>query len=144
MKIDSSSKNSSDWKDGQTLLRFKKKIILFFIFMLLFSCEVMSNSLQPPGLQHARLPCLLLFPWVCLNSCPLNQWCHPIISSSVAPFSSCPQSFPASGSFPVNQLFASSGQSIGTSASASVLPVNIQGWYPVGLTGLTSLQSKGL
>ena len=80
----------------------------------------------------------------CLNSCSLNWWCHPNISSSVARFSRCPQSFPASGSFPVNWLFASDGQSIGASASASVLPVNIQGWFPLGLTGLISLQSKGL
>ena len=81
-------------------------------------------------------------PGVCSNSCPLSQWCHPTISSSVVPFSSCPQSFPASGSFPVSQTFASGGQSIG--ASASVLPMNSQGWFPLGLTGLISLLSKGL
>ena len=96
------------------------------------------------GLQHARLPCPSRTPRVHSDSCPLSQWCHPTISSPVAPFSSCPQSFPASESFPVSQLFASGGQSIGTSASASVLPMNIQGWFPLGLTGLISLQSKGL
>ena len=102
----------------------------------------MSNSLQSHRLQHARLPCPSLSPGVCSNSCPLSQWCHPTISSSVAPFSSCLQSFPASGSFPVSQLFTSGGQSIG--ASASVLPMNIQDWFPLGLTGLISLQFKGL
>ena len=90
----------------------------------------MSNSLQHHGLQHARLPCPSLYPRVCSNSCPLSQWCHPTISSSVTCFSSCPQSFPASWSFPMSWLFASSGQSIGT--SVSVLPMNIQGWFPLG------------
>ena len=102
----------------------------------------MSDSLQPHELQHARLPCPSPSPRVCSNSCPLSQWCHPTISSSVAPFSSCPQSFPASGSFPVSWLFASGGQSIGASVSAWVLP--IQGWFPLRLTGLISLLSKGL
>ena len=96
----------------------------------------MSDSLQPHGLQHTRLPCHSLFPRVCSNSCPLIRWCHPTISSSVTPFSSCPQSFPASWSFPMIQLFGSCGQSIGTSASSSVLPVNIQGWFPLEWTGL--------
>ena len=95
------------------------------------------------GLQHSRLPCPSLSPRVCSNSCPLSQWCSPTISSSVALFS-CPQSFPASWSFPVSRLFTSSGQGIGASASTPVLPMNIQGWYPLGLTGLISLQSKGL
>ena len=104
----------------------------------------MSDSLQPNGLQHTRLPCPLLSSETCSNSCPLCQWCHLIISSSVVPFSSCSQSFPASGSFPRSQLFTSGGQSIRASASAEVLPVNIQGWFPLGLTGLISLQSKGL
>ena len=104
----------------------------------------MSDSLQPHGLQHARLPCPSLSPGACSNSCPLSQWCHPTISSSAIPFSSCFQSFLASASFPVSRLFASGGQSIGASASASVLPMNIQGWFPLGLTGLISLQSKGL
>ena len=102
----------------------------------------MSNSLWPHGLQHSRLPCLSLSPWVCSDSYPLSQWCHPAISSSVAPFSSRPQSFPASGYFPMSWFFASGGQSI--AASASVLPANIQGWFPLGLTGLISLRSKGL
>ena len=100
----------------------------------------MSNSLWPDELQHARLPCPSLSPVVCSNSCPLNQWCH---LTSVVPFSSYLQSFPASVSFPVIWLFASSGQSIGGSASASVLLMNIQGWVPLGLTGWISLQSKG-
>ena len=110
--------------------------------MLLFSRSIVPDSLCPHGLQHARLP--RLSPRVCSNSCPLSQWCHPNISSSVTPFSSCLQSFPASGSFPVSQLFASGGQSIGASASASVLPMNIQDWFPLGWTGWISLQSKGL
>ena len=104
----------------------------------------MSNSLQPHGLQHARPPCPSTTPGACSNSCPLNRWCHPAISSSVVPFSSCLQSFPASGSFPRSQFFASGGQRIRASASASVLPMNIQGWFPLGLTGLISLLSKGL
>ena len=98
----------------------------------------MSHSLQHHGLQHTRLPCPSLSSKVCSNSCPLSWWCHPTISSSVAPFSSCPQSFPASESFPVSQFFASGGWSVGVSASASVLPMNIQGWFPLGLTGLIS------
>ena len=102
----------------------------------------MSNSLPPHELQHARLLCPSLSTKVCSNSCPLSQWCHPTILSSAAPFSSCPQSFPESGSFPMSWLFASYGQTIG--ASASVLPMNIQGRFPLGLTGLISLQSKGL
>ena len=109
-----------------------------------FNCSVMSDSLQPHGLQHARLPCLPPTPGAYSNSCPSSRWCHPTISSSVAPFSSCLQSFPASGSFPMSQFFASGGQGIGISASASVLPMNIQDWFPLGLTGLISLLSKGL
>ena len=91
------------------------------------------------GPQHARLPCPSLSAGVCSKSCPLSQWCHPTISSSVSSFSSCPQSFPASGSFPISQLFASGGQSIGASASATDLPMNIQGWFPLVLTGLASV-----
>ena len=109
-----------------------------------FSCSVMSDSLRLHGLQHARLPCPSPSPGACSNPCPLSRWCHPTVSSSVAPFSSCPQSLPASGSFPMSQLFASGGQSIGVSASASVLPMNIQDWYPLGGTDWISLQSKGL
>ena len=104
----------------------------------------MSNSLQPHGLQDTRIPCLSLSPRVCSISCPLNQWCYPVISSSVTPFSSCPPSFPASGSFPRSWLFASGGQSIGASASASVLPMNTQCWFPLELTVLISLLLKGL
>ena len=109
-----------------------------------FSHSVMSDSLQPHGLQHARPPCSSPTPRVYSNSCPSSQWCHPTISSSVVPFSSSLQSFPASGSFLMSQYFTSGGQSIGVSASASVLPINIQGWFLIGLTGLISLQSKGL
>ena len=111
------------------------------IVVVLFSCQVVSDSLWPQGLQHTRLTCPSPFPGVCPRPCPLNRWCHQTISSSVAPFS-CPQSFPASGSFPVSWLLTSGDQSIG--ASASVLPMNIQGWLPLGLTGLIFLQSKGL
>ena len=102
----------------------------------------MSDSLQPHGLQHTWLLCLPPSPRVCSNSCPLSQWCHPTISSSVVPFSSCPQSLPALGSFPMSQLFASHGQSTGVSASASVLTMNTQDWPPLGWTGWISLQSK--
>ena len=109
-----------------------------------FSCSVVSNSLWPHGLQHARPPCPSPAPRVYSNSCQLSQWCHPTISSSVVPFSSCPPYFPASGSFPMSQLFPSGGQSIGVSASISVLPMNIQDWFPLGLTSWISLQSKGL
>ena len=108
-----------------------------------FSHSVMSDSLWPHEQQHARPPCPSLTPGVHLNPYPLCQWCHPTISSSV-PFSSCPQSFPASGYFPMSQFFASGGQSIRASASTSVLPVNIQDWFPLGWTGWISLQSKGL
>ena len=97
-----------------------------------------------PGLQHARLPCPSPSPGACSNSCPSSRWCHPTISSSVVPFSSCPQSFLLSGSFQMSQFFTSGSQSIGVSASASVLSMNIQGWFPLELTGLISLQSKGL
>ena len=109
-----------------------------------FSLSVMSTSLQPHGLQHPRLPYPSPTPWACSNSCPLSRWCHPTTSSSVVPFSPCLQFPPASGSFPRSQFFTSGGQSIGVSASASVPPMNIQDWSPLGLTGLTSLQSKGL
>ena len=109
-----------------------------------FSRSFMSDSLWPHGLKHARLPWPSPSPAVCSNSCPLSQRCHPTISSSVVPFSSCFQSFPASESFPMSQFFTSGGQSIAASASASVLLMNIQDWFPLGLTGLNSLQSKGL
>ena len=116
----------------------------FNISSVQFSRSVMSDSLRPHEQQHARLPCPSPTPWAYSNSCPLSRWCHPTISSSVIPFSFCLQSFPASGSFPISQFFLSGGQSIGASASASVLPMNIQDWFPLGWTGLISLQAKGL
>ena len=103
----------------------------FLLSVVQFSRSVVSDSLQPHGLQHARLPCPSTTPRACSNSCPSSQWCHPTISSSVIPFSSCLHSFPGSGSFPVSQFFALGGQSIGASASASVLPMNIQDWFPL-------------
>ena len=109
-----------------------------------FSRSVVSDSLWPHGLQHTRLPCPSPTPRAYSNLCPLSWWCHPTISSSVIPFSSCLQSFLESGSFLMSQLFASGGQSIGVSASASVLPMNIQDWFPLGWTGWISLQSKKL
>ena len=109
-----------------------------------FSRSVVSDSLWPHEPQHVRPPCPSPTPEVYSNSCPSSRWCHPAISSSVVPFSSCPQSLLASGSFPMSQLFAWGGQSIGVSASASVLPMNTQDWSPLGWTGWISLQSKGL
>ena len=109
-----------------------------------FSHIVMSDSLRPHGLQHARLPCPSSAPRACSNSCPSSKWIHSTISSSVVPFSSCLQSFPISGSFPMSQFFAAGGQSIGASDSASVLPMNTQDWSPLGWTSWISLQSKGL
>ena len=109
-----------------------------------FSRSVVSDSLWPHGLQHARAPYPSPTPEVYSNSCPLGRWCHPAISSSVVPFSSCLQSFPASGSFPMSPFFTSGGQSIGISTSVSVLPMNIQDRFPLGWTGWISLQSKGL
>ena len=117
--------------------------VYIYIYIVQFSHSVMSDSLWPHGLQHARLPCASPTPRACSNPCPLSWWCHPTISSSVVPFS-CLQSFPAPGSFPMSQLFASGGQSTGVSASASVLPMHIQDWFHLGLTDLISLQSKGL
>jgi len=111
---------------------------------LLFNSSVLSSSLQPHGLQHTRLHCSLPSPRACSNSCQLSRWCHPTISSSVIPFFSCFQSYPVSGSFLMSQFFTSSGQSIGASALASVLSMTIQDWFPLGLTGLISLQSKEL
>ena len=118
-------------------------LVLSLHFWLLFSCSVTSSSLRPHGLQHTRLLCPLLSPRVCSNSCQLSQWCYLTISSSAALFF-CFQSLPASGFFPMSQLFTSGGQSSGASTSASVLPVNSQDWFPLGLTGWISLQSKGL
>ena len=109
-----------------------------------FSHSVVSDSLRPHEPQHTRPPCPWPTPGVYPNSCPLSRWCHPTISSSVIPFSSCLQSYPASGSFQMSQLFAWGGQSTGVSASTSVLPLNTQDWFPLGWTGWISLQSKGL
>ena len=117
---------------------------MLYVFSVQFSHSVLSDCLQPHGLQHARPPCPLPTSRVYSNSCSLSWWCHPTISSSVVPFSSCLQSFPASGSFLMSQFFTSGGQSTGVSASASVLPMNIQDWSPLGWTGWISLQSKGL
>ena len=132
---------------GQFLLPVILKCILWewvWFSSVEFSHSVVSDSLWPHGLQHARLPCPSPTPGVYSNSCPLSRWCHPPISSSVIPFSSCLQSFPAAGSFPMSQFFESGNQSIGVSASALVLPMNIQDWFPLGWTGWISLQSKGL
>ena len=127
------------------LYRYIVTFFLSFLASVQFSCSVVSDSLQPHGLQHAKLlPCPSPTPGAYSNSCPLSRWCHPTISSSIVPFSSCLQSFPASGCFPWSQFFASGDQSIGVSASASVLPLNIQDWFPFGWTGWISLQSKGL
>ena len=121
---------------------FAVAIDVSFCCSVQFSCPVMSESLWPHGLQHARLPCPSLSSGACSNSCPSSWWCHPTISSSVILFSSCLQSFPASGSFPMSQFFPTAGQRIG--ASVSVLPMNIQDWFPLRWTGLISLRSKGL
>ena len=120
---------------------FKTK---FKLSSVQFCCSVMSDFLQPHGAQHTRPPCLSPTPGVYSNSCPLSQWCHPTISSSIFPFSSRLQSFPALGSFQMSRFFESSGQSTGVSASTSVLPMNIQDWSPLRWTGWISLQSKGL
>ena len=123
----------------------KQNYFIYFIFSSVqFSHSVMSNSLWPHELQHARPPCPWPTPGVYPNSCPSSQWCHPVISSSVIPFSSSPKSLPTSGSFPISQPFAWGGQSIGVSASASVLPMNTQDWSLLEWTGWISLQSKGL
>ena len=124
--------------------RKKEKDSEALVGSVLFSGSVVSDSFQPHGLQHTRLPCPSPSPRTCSNSCPLSWWCHPTISSSVIPFSSCFQSFPASGCFLMSQLIVSGVQNIGVSASASVLPMNIQDSFPLGLTSLISLQSKGL
>ena len=114
---------------------FKRSPCLEYYCSVQLSHSVMSDSLWPHGLKHARPPCSLPTHGIYSNSCPLSQWCHPTISSSAVPFPSCPQSFPASGAFQMSQFFPSGGQSIGVSASASVLPMNIQDWFPLGWTG---------
>ena len=147
----SPQKEKNEWSASSSFLQINKHTVrvktqcpFSGIIILLFSCSVVSNSLRPHELQHARPPCPSTTPRVHPNSFPLSRWCHPAISSSVIPFSSCPQSLPASESFPVSQLFAWGGQSIGVSAPALVLPKNIQDWSPLEWTGWISLQSKGL
>ena len=130
-----SSQNAKNIIISQTFHRFSS---------VQFNRSVLSDSLQPHGLHHARLPCPSPTHRAYSNSCPLSWWCHPTISSSVIPSSSHLQSLPASGSFPMSQFFTSGGQSTKVSASASVLPMNIQDWFPLGWTGWMSLQSKGL
>ena len=125
---------------GHFILRFHN----WMLSSVQFSSSVVSSSLRPHELQHARPPCPSPTPGVYTNSCPSSRWCHPAISSSVVPFSSCPQSLPASESFPMSQPFTSGGQSIGVSGLASVLQKNTQGWSPLEWTGWISLQSKGL
>ena len=128
--------------DGKWFLL--QSIMKIKLWSLQFSHLVVSDSLWPHGLQHARLPCPSLTPRACSNSWPSSWWCHPTISSSLVPFSSCLPSFPASGSFLRSQFFTSGGQSIGVSASGSVLPMDIQDWFLLGVTGLSSLMCKGL
>ena len=132
------------WLQGYGSFPLLQSLFLHFILLSQFSRSVVSDSLRPQGLQHARLPCPSPTPGACSNSCASSRWWHPTISSSVIPFSSCLQFFPASGSFQMSQLFASGGQSIGVTASTSVLPMNTQDWSPPGWTGWISLQSKEL
>ena len=139
-----SKQRSTDQKCNIIIAHTTQKPEYWGISSVHLSRSVMSNSLRPHGLQHARLPCPSSTPRVYSNSCPLSQWCHPTISSSVIPFSSCLQSSPASRSFQMSQFFASRGQSIVASASKSVLPMNTQHWSPLGWTGWISLLSKGL
>ena len=141
--IGSSKKHKSSRKMFTSSLSTMPKPLTLFSSVQ-FSCSVMSYSLQPHCLQHARHPFPSPTPGADSNSCPMHRWCHPTISSSVVPFSSCLQSFPASGSFPVSQFFASGGQSTGVSDSTTVIPMNIQDWFPLGWTGWISLQSKEL
>ena len=152
------SKYKNSWTCSQNVViftlawNFHERCLLLFAqreneevsCLLLFSCWVMSDSLWPRESQHARPPCPSPTPGVHSNSRPSSQWCHPAISSSVVPVSSCLQSFPASGSFPMSQLFAWGGQSIGVSALASIVPMKTQDWSPLKWTGWVSLQSKGL
>ena len=132
------------FKNQNGFLKYMYLIVCSYFTSVQFSHLVMSSSLQPHGLQHSRFPYPSLTSGVYANSCPLRQWCYLTLSSSVTPFSSCLQSFPASGSFQMSQFFASGGQSIGVSTSTSVLPINMQNWFPLGWSGWISLQSKGL
>ena len=149
MKVGHGTAHLQHWAPNFYLCHnISPRIVLLLLLSVLssvqFSHWVVSDSLRSHGLQLARLPCPSPTPGVYWNSCPLSRWCHPTISSSVVPFSSCLQSFPASGSFQMSQFFTSGGQSIGVSASTSVLPVNIQDWFPLGWVGCISLKSKGL
>ena len=132
------------WDTRKTLLDKLRRGTYVQFSSVQFTHSVVSDSLRPHESQHTRPPCPSPTARVYPNPCPLSQWCHLTISSSVIPFSSCPQSFPASGSFQMNQLFVSGGQNIGVSASTSILPMNTQDWSPLGWTGWISLQSKGL
>ena len=123
------------WLDAKQCEFYFVRNCTFLFSSVQLICSVMSDSLWPHGMQHARLACPSPTPRAYSNSCPSSQWCHPTISSSGIPFSSCLQSFPASGSFPMSQFFTSHGQRIGVSASTSVLPMNIQDWFPLGWTG---------
>ena len=139
--ITKSLRRLSDWTHRH-IYTYRHRYI--YIPVSQVSCTVVCNSLWPHGLQHTRPPCPSPTYKVYPKSCPLSRWCHPAISSSIVPFSSHLQSFPTSGSFQMSQFFASGGQSIGVSSSASVLPMNIQDWFPFRWTGLITLQSKGL
>jgi len=132
------------WLFRSVLFSLHEFVVLIYFFPVQFSLSVVSNSLKPHGLQHIRLPCQSPTPGAFSNPCPSSQWCYPTISSSVVHFSSFLQSFPASGSFQMGQFFISGSQIIGASASASVFPMNIQSWLSFWLTGMISLQSKGL
>ena len=137
-------KNSEYWR-YQSIFSYSTRIFSCSIFSSVqFSRSIVSDSLWPHGLQDTRPPCPSLTPWVHPNSCPSRRWCHPAISSSIVPFSSCPKSFPASGSVLMSQFFTSGGQSIGVSASTSFPPMNIQDSFPLGYTVWISLQSKEL
>ena len=133
-----------NWKMGESGTKDLNRHLTKDVFYFLHFSSVASNSLWPHEPQHARPPCPSPTPRVYPNPCPSSRWCHPTTSSSVIPSSSCPQSFPASGSFPMSRFFASGGQSIGVSASTSALPMNTQDWSPLAWTGWISLQSKGL
>ena len=144
--VDTRDSNNLEHTEGNTIWQNMKKWWVFIIHCVCSSLLFNYYHVQlfaTPWPQHTRLPCPSVSPGVCSNSCPLSWWCHPTISSSVVPFSSCLQSFPISRSFPMSRLFLSGGQSIRASASTSVLPVNIQDWFPLGWTDLISLQSKG-
>ena len=141
------NQGSQEWSsepDNVYLLCSRNIFSMYNQRVFQLSLSVLSDSLRLHGLQYARPPCPPPTPRVYPNSCPLSRWCHPKISSSVGPFSSCLQSFPASGSFLMSWLFTTGGQSIGASVSVPVLPMNIPGWFPLRLTDLISLQSKGL